>query len=287
MIIIFTKKKLLIKTVCAVFLCLFLFHFFIPKAELIPTASINNTKGYIAIIIDDFGYDGEGTEEMLALDIPLTAAIMPFSEKSAQDSQAVDAAGKETIIHMPMESLTGKKEWVGNKGVFRTMSNEEIKQRVDEACQILPSAKGINNHMGSAIMEDERSITTVIEAAAERGLTFIDSKTTPKSKAKTACNTYGVSYLDRDVFLDSTDDVNVVKKQLLKAQDIALKNGYAIAIGHVGPEGGKITAQAIKELAPEIQKSGIQFVTVSQMKEIILIAEKEKEQEQEQKTSKY
>lgn len=269
MIIIFTKKKLLLKTVCAIFLCFFIFHFFMPKSEVVPTASINTAKGYIAIIIDDFGYNGDGTKEMLALDIPLTAAIMPFSEKSEQDSQAVNAAGKETIIHMPMESLTGKKEWVGDKGVFCMMSNEEIKQRVNEACEILPSAKGINNHMGSAVMEDERSITTVIEAAAERGLTFIDSKTTPKSKAKTACESYGVSYLYRDVFLDSTDDIAVVKKQLLKAQDIALKKGCAIAIGHVGPEGGKITAQAIKDLTPEIQKNGVEFVTVSQMTEIL------------------
>ena len=37
---------------------------------------------YLAVIIDDFGYNGEGTEEMLDLDIPLTAAIMPFSEKA-------------------------------------------------------------------------------------------------------------------------------------------------------------------------------------------------------------
>lgn len=33
----------------------------------------------LAILIDDFGYCGAGTEEMLALSIPFTAAVMPFS----------------------------------------------------------------------------------------------------------------------------------------------------------------------------------------------------------------
>lgn len=33
----------------------------------------------------------------------------------------------------------------------------------------------------------------------------------------------------------------------------------------VGPEGGKITAQAIKEAAPELERAGITFVTVSEL----------------------
>ena len=57
---------------------------------------------YLAVIIDDFGYNGEGTEEMLDLDIPLTAAIMPFSEKAEENCLKVKEAGKEAIIHLPM-----------------------------------------------------------------------------------------------------------------------------------------------------------------------------------------
>ena len=64
--------------------------------------------------------------------------------------------------------------------------------------------------------------------------------------------------------MDSTDNVAVVKKNLEKTAQIALKNGFALAIGHVGPEGGKITAQAIKEMAPEMEQKGIEFVTISE-----------------------
>ena len=44
---------------------------------------------YLAVIIDDFGYNGEGTEEMLDLDIPFTAAIMPFSEEAEENCMKV------------------------------------------------------------------------------------------------------------------------------------------------------------------------------------------------------
>ncbi|MEA5083086.1 MAG: divergent polysaccharide deacetylase family protein [Lachnospiraceae bacterium] len=231
-------------------------------------SSANTPKGYLAIIIDDFGNHGEGTEEMLALDIPFTAAIMPFSEGTLEDKERVKAAGKEMIVHMPMESLIGKKSWVGDKGIFLNMSDEEIKAVVDETFTVLDGAVGLNNHMGSAIMEDERALNVVINDVADRGLIFIDSRTTAKSVSKKLCESRDCCLLGRDVFLDSTDDIAVVKKQLMKAAEIAVKNGTAIAIGHVGPEGGKITAQAIKDLAPEIEKMGVEFVTITQMKEI-------------------
>lgn len=278
MILIVTKKKLM----RGFFLILVMLVGFgaakgIIGQKTMPVSTTEDFKTcYVAIVIDDFGYDGEGTEEMLALDIPLTAAIMPFSPNSSVDCDAVIAAGKEVIIHMPMESQTGKKSWVGDKAVFSTMTDSEISDVVKEALEIVKNAKGINNHMGSKIMEDERSLNVVMSVAAERGLIFIDSKTTPKSVAKQSSEKFNVPILERDVFLDSTDDINVIRKKLNQTAQIAQKKGYALAIGHVGPEGGKITAQAIKELAPQMEQQGIQFVTVSQFNEIV-VAKKNQE----------
>ena len=129
---------------------------------------------YLAVIIDDFGYNGEGTEEMLDLDIPLTAAIMPFSEKAEENCLKVKEAGKEAIIHLPMESKTGKKSWVGTKGIFTDMNEEEIKQTVNDALDIVDTAVGLNNHMGSAIMEDEKKLDAVMQVLSERNMVFID-----------------------------------------------------------------------------------------------------------------
>ena len=222
-------------------------------------------RGELAILIDDFGYCGEGTAEMLALPIPFTAAVMPFSSCTEQDAALVRQAGKEIFIHMPMESLTGKKEWVGEKGIFRNMTAAEIRNRVEEAFAILPDAVGLNNHMGSAIMEDERSLSAVLEVLQEKNMIFVDSVTTGKSLGRKIAGEKGITFLARDVFLDSTDDVNVVKANLRKAAEVSLEKGYALAIGHVGPEGGMVTVQAIRELIPELEAAGVTFVTVSQL----------------------
>lgn len=235
------------------------------RAAVMADAPSNSGRCMLAVVIDDFGYHGEGTEEMLALDIPLTAAVMPFSESSAEDAAAAAAAGKEVIVHMPMESLTGKRSWVGDKGVFRDMNDEAIAQRVREAVSVVSGAAGLNNHMGSAIMEDKRSLSVVIDVLKEDGMYFLDSMTTEKSVSAEVCGEKGVKLLKRDVFLDSTDDIAVVRKNIEKAAEIAISKGKAIAIGHVGPEGGMVTVNALKELAPELKERGIEFVTLSEM----------------------
>lgn len=228
-------------------------------------ASEIEVSGYLAIVIDDFGYCGEGTEDMLALPVPVTAAVMPFSECSAQDAKLAAESGKEAIIHMPMESLTGKKSWVGDKGIFRDMTDDEIRNCVQEAFEVAPNAVGLNNHMGSAIMEDKRALSAVMDVVAEKGLFFLDSMTTPNSVAEEVCREKNVTMLKRNVFLDSTDDVNVVKKQLRLAGEIAKKQGTAIAIGHVGPEGGNITVKAIRELTPELKQQGIEIIPITEL----------------------
>jgi len=225
-------------------------------------------KAYLAIIIDDFGYGAEGTDEMLALNIDFTAAIMPFSDESESDVQKVKNAGKDYIVHMPMESLTGKKEWVGDKGIFTGMSDEEIYSTVMEALEIVDGAAGLNNHMGSAIMENERCLNAVLKAVKEKDLMFVDSKTTPKSLGEKLCEEKGIFAVERDVFLDSTDDKIEVKKRLKQAAEIAVKEGYAVAIGHVGPEGGMVTVQAIAEMKDELEKNGIEFVTISTLRSL-------------------
>lgn len=228
------------------------------RVSVLPSASL-------AVVIDDFGYGGEGEEEMLALPIALTAAIMPFSDSTEKDAQKVREAKKEILIHLPMESTTGKKEWVGEKGIFCHMEEDAIRDCVAKAYEILPDAVGVNNHMGSAVMEQHMVLQPVLEEVQKNNGIFLDSLTTAESIGKETAEKTGVTYLERDVFLDSTEDVEQVKQNIRQAAEIAKSRGYAVAIGHVGPEGGCVTAQALAEMIPVLEKEGIRFVYLTDL----------------------
>ncbi len=250
-----------------VFLCCFIFSFLGVQNEPHTMAMTEGVKsGKLAIVIDDFGYGAEGTLDMLSLDIPLSVAIMPFSEKAVEEADLAVEKGKEVIVHMPMESLSGNPSWVSPEGIFRTMTTEKIVEQTEKAFAILPMAVGLNNHMGSAIMEDERTLSAVLSVMQAKGnVFFLDSVTTAKSRGEELAQLYGVPFIKRDVFLDSTKDINTIKANIEKAGKVALEYGSAVAIGHVGVEGGDATVVALKEMIPILQNSGVEFVFLSSL----------------------
>lgn len=221
-------------------------------------------KKYIAIVIDDFGNNSKGTEEMLSLPIKFTGAVMPFMPKSQEESERLNALGKEAILHQPMEAHTGQRSWLGPVPILGEMSVEEAQKRfIDNAESLNP--KGFNNHMGSLITEDKDKMKAILEAAKERNMYFVDSVTSSKSEAAKIAQEIGVPVLKRDVFLDSTQNLEEIKNNLLKTAKIADKECYAIAIGHVGAEGGVVTAKAINDLYKELESKGYEFVTISEL----------------------
>ena len=223
---------------------------------------IENNTPKIAIIIDDFGNNAKGTNEMLSLDIKFTGAVMPDMERSSLEAELLVENNKAVIIHQPMEPHSGKKSWLGKNPILKGLSIDETKERFISSIESVPYADGFNNHMGSLITEDREKMTTLLKIAKDNHLFFVDSLTTDKSVGEELCRELGIKYIKRDVFLDSTHDKELIKSNLLKTADIALEKGYAVCIGHVGAEGGVVTADAINECKAEIESKGIEFVYV-------------------------
>lgn len=265
--IVVKKKKIIFVLLCVLITGMLMKQAYELNNSIITTSS--QKKAYVAIIIDDLGYNGSGTDELLALDTPLTVAVMPFLESSIIDAQKSHEAGKDVIVHMSMDSHTGKKSWLGPKTITTDLTDEAVVSILTEALDEIKWAVGINNHMGSKITEDSRIMKDILTATSQRGLVFIDSMTTANSVTSEIAKQTGSQVFFRDVFLDSTQDQSTVEKNILLLGDKALKKGYAIGIGHVGPEGGKITVAAIKKIAPQLEKKGICFVTISQLKDLI------------------
>ncbi len=221
--------------------------------------------GNVAIIIDDFGNVEGGTLEMLDLKIPLTCAIMPFLKKTEEHAILANSKGHEVIIHMPMEPHKGDPKWLGEKGITSKLSTEEIKAITREAIADVPHAVGLNNHMGSKATEDPRIMGAIISVLKENNMYIIDSKTSIKSVIKEVANEYGVPVIERSIFLDNEKNISEIKRQLNELGKIAIQKKKAVAIGHVGPEGGLVTVKAINEMIQQIEGMGVKFVKASEL----------------------
>jgi len=265
---IITKRNIVSFTIgFALFALIITFNFVYFSMLNTPITVYNNKapSGKLAIVIDDFGESRAGVKEMMSIERHLTFAIMPFLTHSTEDSTLSTQKGFEVIIHLPMEPEKGKLSWVGPRPILDASPSDEIKKIVEDSIKSVPTAVGANIHMGSKASSNERVVTSVLEVIQAQKFYFLDSKTSIKRIPLKVATEKGIPCFENNFFLDSTQSIDKIKSNIRKAGEHALKNGKAIAIGHVGAEGGKVTAQAIKEMLPELDEKGIQLVYLSEL----------------------
>jgi polysaccharide deacetylase 2 family uncharacterized protein YibQ len=219
----------------------------------------------IAIVIDDLGYgDSRGLREVLALEDAVTVAVVPASPASGEAAEAARAAGKEVILHLPMqpEGYPGVKPGEGALLVDQTA--EELRALVSGALDDVPGAVGVNNHMGSAFTADRTGMRAVMRELGRRGLFFFDSMTTARSVGADEARRAGVPVVRNSMFLDSgldeTGRVDVAS-QLRDLEALARSRGYASAIGHPRRE----TLATLRREMPAMKERGIEFVFLSDL----------------------
>ncbi|MHA7963819.1 divergent polysaccharide deacetylase family protein [Paenibacillus sp. CAU 1782] len=217
----------------------------------------------LAIVIDDFGNGMNGTEDMLQLPVKFTAAVMPFMPTTKQDAEEAHRLGHDVIVHMPMEPNKGLKKWLGPGAITTDLSDDEIRKRVEDAINDVPHAIGMNNHMGSKVTADERVMRIVLGVCKERGLFFLDSRTTYKTVIPKLAEEIGIPLASNNVFLDDVYTEQHIAKQVTELRKKLKSQGDCVTIGHVGPPGKK-TAAVLKMSIPAIQKEAV-VVKLSQM----------------------
>jgi hypothetical protein len=220
------------------------------------------TQAYVAIVLDDWGYNLKAYDWLEKIREPLTLAILPHLPYTHMIADHAHAIGHEIILHMPMEPdrdipLEANTLLVG-------MSRDEIQDILNKAIDDVPHRVGFSNHMGSQLTADEYSMRAVIEVASQRNLLFLDS-VTGHTVARPIVENYRMPYIARDIFLDNEYTEAYIRGQMNELIQLALANGHAIAIGHDHPE----TLKTIHDMLPELRERGIELVKLSRYVEIV------------------
>ena len=88
---------------------------------------------------------------------------------------------------------------------------------------------------------------------------FLDSRTSGETQALAVARHFGVPAVERNVFLDHDISPIAVRAALMQTEDLALKNGFAIAIGH--PK--DVTLDALEEWLPDVKARGFAVVPLT------------------------
>lgn len=220
------------------------------------------SKGKLIFVFDDAGHNLEQLQYFLDLPFPCTIAVLPKLPNSRETARRIRAAGKELILHQPMQALNPNIN-PGDGAVKPGMDREEIKKIVASNVEEIGPIAGMNNHEGSLITSDEKAMEAVLELCREKNIYFLDSRTSSKSVVPQVAKKLNMNIWERAVFLDNKKDKAYMKKQIIEGLEIASQRGEAIMIGHVFTVD---LAILLKEMYSDLTQEGYTFSTISKSK---------------------
>jgi len=227
----------------------------------IPKTAIPRTLGpgpKLAIIVDDLGRDLSVAEELLGLPYPLTISVIPNLPDSAKVAEAAYKRGDQVLLHLPMEA--GETAQAEPVELRVGMQRGQVENILDENLKSVPHVAGVNNHQGSRATADPQLMDALMASLRQRGLFFIDSRTSVQTVAYDTAEKDGVRAAFRNAqFLDDVETGAAIQKQLQKAENDAIRKGWAITIGHPHPA----TIEVLRRHLPQLRSKGIQLVYAS------------------------
>lgn len=193
--------------------------------------------GAVAVVIDDVGNADGSLERLERLSGPLAIAVLPGSPRAREAAALAKRKGWDLLVHLPMEGARGPRE---PETISSADDDATIARRVGEAISAVPGATGLNNHQGSVATADRRVVRAVLGVVRDRGLFFLDSRTSAASVASEEARRLGLATIPRDVFLDDAraeaaaegGAPEALSAAWERALGVAASRGHAVVIGH-------------------------------------------------------
>ena len=201
-------------------------------SETVAKTSHQN-RHQIALIIDDVGYDMKALKRLLALPYTITVSILPDAPYAKRAAQLAHQHGATVMLHMPMETANIK--YQGRMEDFylhSAMSKSIFTQVFEDALSKIPYVVGINNHMGSALTSDKKSMQWLMKLSKKHGLFFVDSRTSSTSVARKVAEASAIAWSERDIFLDHSVEAEALAHAWQSALKCAERNDHCVMLAH-------------------------------------------------------
>ena len=227
-----------------------------PDKTLVP-----KHKGTLIFVFDDAGNNLKQLEPFLKLPFPCTIAVMPGLRYSKETADRIRAAGKDVILHQPMQALNLSVN-PGPGAIVKGMSTDQIKTLLRKNLAEVGPVVGMNNHEGSLITADRASMEAVLDVVREQRIFFLDSRTNADTVAPILAREKNMTIWERAVFLDNSQDHASIIEAVQNGMKIAENKGAAVMIGHIWSND---LADILIGMYPELVSQGFSLSTIAEI----------------------
>lgn len=215
------------------------------------------TAPQVALVMDDLGFNLWSVKAVAAFPCRMTGSIIPSTRYVALSASILHTAGKEVFVHMPMTSKRIQEE-TDPLLIRPRLTCSETTRRLHVAIDLVPYAVGMNNHEGGFATTNRETMDCVM-SALPRQFMFLDSSTTPKTKAWMAARAAGLPWSRCNIFLLGNTPKDL-ERSFQDALKIAKKRGSVVVIAHPY----KMAVEELPGLIRNAKRQGFKFVPATE-----------------------
>ena len=214
----------------------------------------------IAIIISGLGLSSAATEAAVQ-DMPseVTLAFTPYASRLEAWISTSRAAGHEVMLSLPMEPMGFPASDPGPHTLLTSLSPVENLDRMEWALGRFTGYVGVVDFLGSRFTTNEQSLLPVLKALKDRGLMFVDSKSSSSSVAAQIAGIIDLPHAVNSRFIDDEASRSYIDRALDDLEKTARRNGSAVGIGYAYP----VTLERVKSWAATLPQKGIVLAPVT------------------------
>ncbi|MCJ9427882.1 divergent polysaccharide deacetylase family protein [Kordiimonas marina] len=214
----------------------------------------------VAIIISELGQRSQVTRRAIA-DLPpsVTLAFSPYAGDLINWGERAREAGHEVLLMVPMEPVNYPQN---DPGPFTLLTSNSTRDNIDlleDSMRVLTGYVGIINYMGSRLTAAPDSLRPILMQVKERGLMFVDSRSSQFSQAATMAKAIGIPTAYNNRTIDDNLASDQIAKQLTELENRAQALGSAVGMARPFP----VSFEAIKTWAEGLRGRGVQLVPIS------------------------
>lgn len=215
----------------------------------------------IAIVIVNLGLSDAATEAAIQrLPGAVTLAFSPYAgNKLDQWLDLSRVAGHEVLLSVPMEPINYPDSNPGPHTLLTSLLPAQNLERLRWALSRFTGYVGVTNHMGSRFSTSADSLRPVLQEVKNRGLLFLDNRSTPASVIGQVAAEINLPRAANDRFIDGQAARVAIDGKLAELEMVARRQGHAVGIGFPFP----VTIERVAAWSNTIEDRGFVLAPVS------------------------
>ncbi|MEE8173342.1 MAG: divergent polysaccharide deacetylase family protein [Alphaproteobacteria bacterium] len=213
----------------------------------------------MAVIVSGLGLSTAATKSAIKLPKEVTLSFTPYGADLETDGAAARAAGHEVLLDLPMEPISYPADDPGPHTLLTSLNPSDNIARLDWLLGRFKGYVGVITHMGSRFTASPEPLRPILRALKDRGLMFVDSRSTSKSVAAGLAGQMQLPRAINDRFLDHEPTRGAIDQSFAAAEGEARARGVAVVVARPFP----VTLERMAAWLPMLDSRGIEIVPVT------------------------